>query len=96
MKLAQPLASSWVDIMTYVLRLLTEDEKKYYIGYTNNLRRRIAEHKKNKTYTTRRMNNPELVYYEAYNIESAAKTREKKLKQFGSSYRGLIKRIGLI
>jgi putative endonuclease len=75
---------------------LLRDDKHFYIGYTNNLRRRIREHNAKKTYTTRRMNDPKLVYYEAYNSEEAAKVREKKLKQFGSSYKGLIKRLGII
>ena len=74
---------------------LLRDDKHFYIGYTKDLRRRIKEHDAKKTYTTRRMNNPKLVYYEAYSTEDAAKTREKKLKQFGSSYKGLVKRLGL-
>ena len=75
--------------------ILTDNHKKIYVGYTNNLRRRVSEHKNNKTYTTRRMKNPKLVYYEAYESEIKAKIREKKLKQYGSSYQGLLKRIGL-
>jgi putative endonuclease len=74
---------------------LLRDEKSFYIGYTSNLKRRIEEHTKGRTYTTRRMNEPKLVYYEAYNNEDAARIREKKLKQFGSSYKGLVKRLGL-
>ncbi|MFC1727599.1 hypothetical protein ACFL0Y_03695 [Patescibacteria group bacterium] len=38
---------------------------------------------------------PKLIYYEAYQSENKAKNREKKLKQYGSSYQGLLKRIGL-
>jgi len=36
-----------------------------------------------------------LIYYEAYLDEESAKTRERKLKQFGSLYKGLIKRLNL-
>jgi hypothetical protein len=39
------------------------------------------------------MKSTDLVYYEAYPTELAAKEREKKLKQFGSSYHGLVKRL---
>lgn len=74
---------------------LLRDDKHFYIGYTGDLRRRIKEHNAKQTLTTRRMNKPKLVYYEAYNNKEAAKTREKKLKQFGSSYKGLVKRLGL-
>ena len=79
----------------YYVYLLKDDENKFYIDYTNDLRRRIDEHNLGKTYTTRRMTEPKLVYYEAYNNKDAAVTREKKLKQFGSSYKGLIKRLGI-
>ena len=41
------------------------------------------------------MKSPKLVYYEAYNNEMQARERERKLKQYGSSYQGLLKRIGL-
>ncbi len=78
--------------MFYVY-LLKDLNNKIYIGYSGNLRKRILEHKKGKVYTTKRMEKPDLFYYEAYNSELAAKTREKKLKQFGSSYKDLVKRI---
>lgn len=78
--------------MFYVY-LLKNAKGYYYIGYTNNLKRRIKEHLLGKTDTTRRMKSTNLVYYEAYGSESAAKDREKKLKKFGSSYHGLIKRL---
>jgi putative endonuclease len=83
-----------LSLMFYVY-ILTDDDSKIYVGYSNNLRRRIVEHKNGKTYTTLRMKNPKLVYYEAYETENKAKIRERKLKQYGSSYQGLLKRIGL-
>ena len=81
--------------MFYVY-ILQDSNKKLYIGYSSNLKRRIEEHTRGRVYTTKRMNDPTLIYYEAYVYESEAKTREKKLKQFGSSYHGLIKRLNLI
>lgn len=80
--------------MFYVYILL-DIRKRIYIGYSADLRRRIKEHLKNKVFTTKRMSTPKLFYYEAYNNEMAAKEREKKLKQFGSSYTGLLKRLKL-
>jgi len=78
--------------MFYVY-LLQDDDRKIYIGYSSDLKRRIKEHNQGKVFTTHRMNKAKLIYYEAYNNEELAKIREKKLKQFGSSYHGLIKRI---
>jgi len=77
----------------YYIYLLKNAQGKLYIGYSKDLRRRIKEHHLGKTYTTRRMGETKLIYYEAYEDEYAAKEREKKLKQFGSSYKGLIKRL---
>ncbi|TSC53079.1 MAG: Uncharacterized protein LiPW16_489 [Microgenomates group bacterium LiPW_16] len=79
----------------YYVYLLKDSEGKIYVGYSADLKRRVREHRLNKVYTTKRMNHPKLVYYEAYDKEFAAKERERKLKQYGSSYKGLIKRLKL-
>lgn len=80
----------------YYVYLLRDNSGKFYIGYSANLKRRIREHNQKKTYTTKRMHDPKLIYYEAYLGEIEAKEREKKLKQYGSSYHGLIKRLKLV
>jgi len=67
---------------TYVLRI---NGNNMYIGSTNDLRRRMVEHQKEK--------NCELIYYEAYGTEYMARIREKRLKYHGSAWRGLKKRI---
>ena len=80
----------------YYVYLLQDNLGKIYIGYSANLKRRVSEHFHNKVYTTKKMTLPRLIYYEAYGTEIAAKECEHKLKQFGSSYQGLIKRLKLI
>ncbi|MCX6746133.1 MAG: GIY-YIG nuclease family protein [Candidatus Parcubacteria bacterium] len=77
----------------YFVYLLKDVDNKLYVGYSEDLKRRIQEHLNNKVYTTRRMKNPKLFYYEAYSHEEQAKERERKLKQYGSSYHGLLKRL---
>ena len=67
----------------YVLQRKRNDE--FYIGYTNNLERKLKEHRKE--------GNFKLVYYEAYQLEKVARQREKKLKYYGSAWRALKKRI---
>ena len=69
--------------MYYVYIL--KKEGKYYIGYTEDLRRRLKEH----TYE----GNTTLVYYEAYVNKKSATNREKKLKYYGSAWRSLRDRI---
>ena len=64
-----------------------------YIGRTVNLKQRLFEHCRGYVYSTRNRRPLELKYYEAYDNRGASKDREKKLKSFGSSYYGLIKRL---
>jgi len=79
----------------YFVYLQVDKQNKIYIGYTSDLDRRTSEHYAGKVYTTSRMDEPRLFYYEAYLDEAAAKLRERKLKQYGSSYHGLLKRLNL-
>jgi predicted GIY-YIG superfamily endonuclease len=37
----------------------------------------------------------ELIYYESYQTETLARARENKLKQYGSAWHGLKKRLNL-
>ena len=72
--------------MYYVYCLQDRISKEFYYGYTNNLCRRLKEHKKENK-------NWELIYYEAYISESDASRREQKLKDYGQSRTHLKKRI---
>ena len=75
---------------TYVL--FDRKLKKFYIGYTNDIKRRLKEHHSKKTKTTAFMD-PVLVYYEACLNPHDARVRETQLKTgFGRDY--LKRRIG--
>ena len=54
-----------------------------YIGVTNDLRRRISEHK-NKAFKgfTQKYNTLKLIYYETYQDVNSAIQREKELKKW--------------
>jgi len=67
----------------YYVYVLNKD-KKFYIGYTKDLRSRIKQHQ-NK--------GMELIYYESYINKKLATKREVKLKNYGSAWRALRKRI---
>jgi len=67
---------------TYVLK---RQKNEWYIGHTNDLKRRVMEHQKEWKC--------ELVYYEAYQTQKTARERERKLKHYGSAWRALKKRI---
>lgn len=61
---------------TYILQC--KNNTKYY-GHTNNLERRIKDHKKGRVSYTKNKN-PELVYYQGFDTRSQAMKREKQLK----------------
>ena len=71
----------------YYVYVLKNGKSEFYIGYTNDLERRLAEHqnREDPTYC--------LIYYEAYTHEQQARDGERKLKHHGSAWRGLKRRI---
>lgn len=67
--------------MYYVYVLENPNNKGWYMGYTNNLKRRLVEHNSGKGgQTTSRGMNWNLIYYEAYIDKRDAMGREKFLK----------------
>ena len=66
----------------YILK--NEITCRYYIGSTNNIGRRISEHVRGKTRTTRILETYKLVYKEKFETIDEARAREKKLKSYKS------------
>lgn len=62
----------------YILRSLTHDF--IYVGYTDNLRRRLAEHNSGQVISTKHYHPLGLIHYEAYKNQRDAKRREEYLK----------------
>lgn len=71
-----------MDLKQYYVYLLTNyTNRVIYIGVTNNLKRKIYEHKhKNHKEFTSKYNVNKLVYFETFNDINEAITREKQLK----------------
>jgi len=77
----------------YIYMLRSPRTKWLYIGYTSDLRKRLAEHQSGKNYSTKKYLPVELIYYEAYSSKKDAVEREKTLKQYGSSVQKLKDRL---
>ena len=84
-KAMQAGGSSTMYFYTYVLR--SEKDNKLYIGWSDNLRKRVTEHNKGLVTATRNRLPFRLVYYEACLSKELAIAREKQLKTgFGRAY----------
>ncbi len=66
--------------MYYVYVLLSQKDKKFYAGVTDNLRRRLKEHNAGSEPSTRSRLPFKLIYYEACIDKNDAIAREKFLK----------------
>ena len=69
---------SKVFFYTYVLVSLKD--LRFYIGYTNDLRRRLEEHNSGKSFATKPRRPLQLLYYEACPNKDDAENREVYLK----------------
>ena len=69
--------------MHYVYLLQSHKDGGFYIGYSANLPRRMAQHGTGKSMATAARRPWKLVYYEAYLNEADARGREKYLKSGG-------------
>ena len=66
--------------MYYVYALLSQKDSKFYVGSTQDLRKRILEHNSSMVVSTRRRIPLDLVYYEACRNKADALHRERYLK----------------
>jgi predicted GIY-YIG superfamily endonuclease len=73
-------------MMNYVYVLVNARTTRLYIGFSTNLRQRVASHQTKDA-------DWQLAYYEAYTSEAEARKRERDLKQYGSAWGHLKRRI---
>jgi putative endonuclease len=83
-------AALWLEHeqMYYVYLLHSAKDKGFYIGFSTNLKRRLAEHRRGASFATKSRGPWNLIYYEAYLNQEDALGREKYLKS-GSGRRFL-------
>ena len=72
--------------------VIKNENKEFYIGFTGDLEARLKSHNEGLTRSTAH-HRWELIYYEAYISEKAARNRERILKHDGRSRRALMDRI---
>ena len=66
--------------MWFVYVLRSEKNGRFYTGSTNDLKRRLAEHQRGKTPSTKHIRPLRLVHSETYDTRFEARSRERFLK----------------
>lgn len=66
--------------MPWFVYILFCDSKKYYIGMTNNIERRLNQHHAGYSFYTKQYSKIELKYFEKLNNFREAENREKQIK----------------
>lgn len=79
--------------MFYVYVLVSKKDGELYMGSTNDLKKRFAEHNLGRVQSTATRLPLLLIYYEAYAVEEDARLREQRLKQRGQSRYQLMSRL---
>ena len=80
--------------MHYVYLLRSKKTNEFYIGSTEDLRRRFYQHNDSQNTSTEYGTPWVLVYYEAFPTKALALERERKLKRYGKGLVELKKRLG--
>ena len=71
--------------MPYFVYILLCDQKTYYVGITDNLKRRFNEHKNKKSFYIKQFSDVELVYSEEMKNKTIAERRELQLKGWSNA-----------
>src|SRR5947207_8231359 len=74
------VSSAYPDAVFYVYVLRSESDSGFYIGFSTDLKRRLAEHTRGAAFATKSRGPWKLIYYEAYTEREDAEGREKFLK----------------
>ncbi|GAH60337.1 unnamed protein product [marine sediment metagenome] len=73
--------------MFYIYVLISKKDNKFYVGYTDDLKRRIEQHNNGYVESTKHRRPLKLIYYEVCINQQDALHREKYLKtSFGKKY----------
>jgi len=64
------------------LYILLCDQKTFYVGITDNIKRRLTQHKRSESFFTKKFSEVELKYTKAFSKRSLAEKREKQIKRW--------------
>lgn len=81
--------------MYYVYILRSLHNQRHYIGFTNNIERRLYEHNHNNTASLINKGPFELIHQEEYSTIAEARRREREIKSYkgGNAFKKLISKL---
>lgn len=79
--------------MFYVYMIRSLVTKDLYLGWTTDLQRRLCQHNRQESRSTKNTGPYELIYYEAYRHREEALVRESSLKKHPNVYKQLKRRL---
>lgn len=69
--------------MSFSVYILKGSSGRYYVGSTDNIQRRLGQHKRGHTSTTKRIGSPiELVFLQEFSTLDQARATEKRIKSW--------------
>ena len=77
----------------YVYLLQSKKDGKYYIGHTNDIKKRLQEHKLGLVRSTRNRRPVKLIGYEIFESRNKARWREYQLKKHGDKKKKFIEKL---
>ena len=90
-----PLSCDAKEKLSYVYLLQSQKDRKYYLGWTTDLLRRLGEHNEGLNSSTKSRKPFKLIGFESYLSQNEAKEREFALKKNPKMYRNFKKRVSL-
>ncbi|MBI3981255.1 GIY-YIG nuclease family protein [Candidatus Microgenomates bacterium] len=76
----------------YIVYILTNNIGKYYIGFSSDKNRRLIEHNRGQTRSTKYSSSWNTIYIEEFDTKKEAIKRERQIKSYkgGNAFRRLI------
>ena len=68
--------------MSWYVYILLCDQKTFYVGITDNLERRLTQHKRKESFFTKKFSEIEIAYTEEHPRRGVAERRELQLKKW--------------
>lgn len=71
--------------MPWTVYILLCDEKTFYVGITDNLERRLFEHRNKRSFFTKKFSYVDVAHIEKYRTHRDAEKREQQLKKWSAA-----------